>query len=95
VAEVRDGVGWLRWVKVAGLVRSLAVVVANVVREHDTQVPLTEDHHAVGEFGSQVRMNRSAKQFARGHRGGILTTWMPPSARTASNDAVNWQPDLG
>jgi hypothetical protein len=29
------------------------VVVANVGCEHDTQVPLTEDQHAVGEFGSQ------------------------------------------
>src|SRR5437764_4341387 len=36
-----------------------------------------------------VRTDRSAKQVARGHRGGILTTWMPTSARTASNDAVN------
>jgi hypothetical protein len=35
-------------------------------------------------------MNRSAKQFARRHRGGIRTTWMPTSDRTASNDAVNW-----
>ena len=25
----------------------------NVLGEHDTQVPLTEDQHAVGEFGSQ------------------------------------------
>ena len=33
-----------------------------------------------------VRTKRSAKQFARGHRGGILTTSMPASARTASND---------
>jgi hypothetical protein len=26
---------------------------ANVVGEHYTQVPLAEDQHAVGEFGSQ------------------------------------------
>src|ERR671917_2628425 len=37
-----------------------------------------------------VRMNRSAKQFARGQRGGILTMWIPTSVRTASNEAVNW-----
>src|SRR5689334_11952818 len=36
-----------------------------------------------------VNTKRSAKQFARRHRGGILTTSMPASARTASNDAVN------
>src|SRR5436305_11257277 len=37
-----------------------------------------------------VPTNRSAKQFARGQRRGILTTWMPTSARTASNDPANW-----
>jgi hypothetical protein len=26
---------------------------ANVFREHDTQVPLVEDQHTVSEFGSQ------------------------------------------
>jgi hypothetical protein len=31
----------------------------------------------------------SAKQFARGHRGGILTTSIPASAMTASNEAAN------
>jgi hypothetical protein len=40
------------WVKFAGAVGSSTVVVPNVVREHHTQVPLTEDQHAVGEFGS-------------------------------------------
>jgi hypothetical protein len=38
---------------------------------------------------SSVRMvntNRSAKQFARGQRGGILTISMPASATTASNE---------
>jgi hypothetical protein len=29
------------------------VVVANVFCEHHTQVSLTEDQHAVGEFGSE------------------------------------------
>jgi hypothetical protein len=37
-----------------------------------------------------VRTNHSAKQFALGHRGGILTASMPAPARTASNEAVNW-----
>jgi hypothetical protein len=37
-----------------------------------------------------VSTNRSAKQFALGQRGGIFTTSMPTSARTASNDTVNW-----
>ena len=38
--------------KFAGAVGSSAVVVPNVVREYHTQVPLAEDQHAVGEFGS-------------------------------------------
>jgi hypothetical protein len=33
-------------------VGSSTVVVANVLIEHDAQVPLAEDQHAVGEFGS-------------------------------------------
>jgi hypothetical protein len=62
--EVRDGVGWLRWAKVTGAVRPSTVVVPNVFHEHDTQVPLVEDQHAVGEFGSEgsdetVRRNSS------------------------------------
>ena len=36
-----------------------------------------------------VNTRRSAKQFARGHRGVILTTSMPASASTASNEAAN------
>ncbi len=40
------------WAKFAGAVGSSTVVVPNVVCEHHTQVPLIEDQHAVGEFGS-------------------------------------------
>ena len=90
MVEVRHGAGRLRWAKVAGAVESSPVVTPNVLREYHTQVPLVEDQHAIGEFGSEVRTNRSAKQFARGQRGGILTTRMPTSARTTSNDAANW-----
>jgi len=52
VAQVRDGVGGLWWAKVTAAVRPSTVVVPNIFREHDTQVPLIEDQHAVGEFGS-------------------------------------------
>lgn len=38
--------------KSAGAVRPSTVVVPNVFRDHHTQVPLTEDQYAVGEFGS-------------------------------------------
>ena len=52
LAEVRHGVAWLWWMKFAGAVRSSTVVVPNVDCERHTQVPLGEDQHAVGEFGS-------------------------------------------
>ncbi len=39
--------------KVAGAVGSSTVVVANVLREHRTQVALVDNQHAVGEFGSE------------------------------------------
>jgi hypothetical protein len=41
----------LGWAKAAGAVRSAAVVVPNIFREHCTRVPLVEDQPAVGEFG--------------------------------------------
>jgi hypothetical protein len=43
----------LWWAKFAGTVQSSTVVVANALGEHHTQVSLTEDQHAVGEFGSE------------------------------------------
>jgi hypothetical protein len=53
LAELCHGVGRLRWAKVAGAVRSSTVVVPDVLREQHTQVPLAEDQHAIGEFGSE------------------------------------------
>jgi hypothetical protein len=41
------------WAKFAGAVRPSTVVVANILREHCTQVPLADDQYAVGEFGSR------------------------------------------
>jgi hypothetical protein len=42
----------LWWAKVTAAVGLLTVVVPNIFCEHDMQVPLIEDQHAVGEFGS-------------------------------------------
>ena len=52
LALVRHEVGWLWWAMVAGSVGSSAVVVPDVGCEYHTHVPLIEDQHAVGEFGS-------------------------------------------
>ncbi len=43
----------MRWAKFAGTVRPSTVVMANVLREHQTQEPLTEDQQTVGQFGSE------------------------------------------
>jgi hypothetical protein len=46
--------------KFAGAVRPSTVVVPNVLREHRTQVSLTEDQYAVGEFGSERTVRRNS-----------------------------------
>ena len=90
MTEVCHGVGQSWRAKFAGAVWASTVVVLDVFWEYHTQVPLTEDQHLVGEFVLTVRTNLSAKQFARGQRGGILTARMPTSARTASKEEFDW-----
>jgi hypothetical protein len=86
VAEVRHGVGRSGRATFAGAVRAWTVVVPDVFREYQTSVPLTNDQYPVGDFSC----NRADEPFgACGQRGGILTTRMPTSARTASKDVVN------
>jgi hypothetical protein len=53
VVKVGHGVGRLWWVEFAGTVWPLTVVMVNVLRERQTRVSLTEDQHAVGQFGSE------------------------------------------
>src|SRR5262249_36315249 len=53
MVEICHGVGRLGWAKFAGAVGSPAVVVPDVLAEHHTRVPLIEDQHTVGEFGSE------------------------------------------
>ena len=75
--------------------RPRAVVVGRVPGKHLVQVSLAEISMRSVTSVLTVNTKRSAKQFARGHRGGILTTSTPTSARTArtartaTNDAVN------
>ena len=38
-----------------------------------------------------LRTKRSANAFARGVRAGVLITWMPSAAKTASNDPPNFE----
>jgi hypothetical protein len=72
VAGIGNGVSRLGWAKAAGTVRSAAVVVPNIFREHCTQVPLVEDQHAVGEFGS----DRAYEPFGKTVR--PRATWRNP-----------------
>jgi hypothetical protein len=53
IAEVCPGMGRLRWAKVAGAVGSSTVAVPNILGDHHMHVPLTEDQHSIGEFGSE------------------------------------------
>ena len=69
--------------------RPPGVVTGGVYGKYLAQVPLAKiSIRSVTSVG-MVNTRRSAKQFARGHRGGIVTTAMPASAITASNEAVN------
>ena len=58
-------------------------------------MPVTEDQDAMTSVLT-VRTNRSAKQFAHGHRGGICTVSIPAPAKTASNDcSTTWNARTG
>jgi hypothetical protein len=57
-----------------------AAVVGAVVGEDGPQVPLAEDQDAVVSSVLAVSTNRSVKQFAMGHRGGIFTVAIPAPA---------------
>jgi hypothetical protein len=46
-------VGRLRRAKFAAAMGSSTIAVANILREHGTQVTLVEDQHTVGQFGSE------------------------------------------
>src|SRR6476469_305891 len=50
---------------------------------------------AAGRFGHASFSAIAAKQFARGQRGGILTTSMPASANTVSNEPETVRRDHG
>jgi hypothetical protein len=74
---------------VKGAVGSSTVAVANVLREHNTQVPLAEDQHTVDEFGSKGAYEPFGDTVARGQQGGILTTRMPVVQAATSITALS------
>jgi hypothetical protein len=49
--DVRDRVVHPGRTELARTVRSKTVVLTDKLREHSSQVPLTEDRHAVSDFG--------------------------------------------
>jgi hypothetical protein len=49
-------------------------------------MPLSEDQHAVGELGADGQHEAFGVAVRARHRGGILTTSMPASTSTASNE---------
>jgi hypothetical protein len=62
--------------------RPPAVVMGGVHGKHPALLTLAEDQHPIGDLVRTVNAKRSARQFARGHRGGIFTTSMLASAMT-------------
>src|SRR3954454_24546702 len=66
------------------------ILLVGVHGKHLAQVPLTEDQHPVGDLGPDRQHEAFSEAVARGHRGGILTTSIPASAMTASNEDANW-----
>jgi hypothetical protein len=64
------------------LVRTVIVEVVHVLADDSQRVSLVVDQNMVGALFAQAAAQRSMKQFARGVRGGILTTVMPSAAKT-------------
>ena len=89
-----DGFGRRRlcsWrTQVSGSMRALGVVVRRILGEHRAKVPLSEDQHAVGEFGAGGQDEAFGVTVRPRAASRILTTSMPASWNTASNDAANW-----
>jgi hypothetical protein len=69
-----------------------AVVVGDVPGKDSPPVAFAEDQDAVGELGSGVRTNRSAKQFALGHCGGIFTVSILRRPRLRPFSGSRWLP---
>jgi hypothetical protein len=88
--ETQDGMARAWRAKLQRSMWPAAVVVGAVSGEDGPQMSLAQDvrMRSVSSVLA-VRTNRSAKQFALGHCGGIFTASIPAPARTASNELVN------
>jgi len=70
------------------LVRAVPVIVPGVPGQDAAQMPLAEDQHVVQALtGAAFPANRSADEFARGARTGVLITHVPFPEKSAP-DAV-------
>jgi hypothetical protein len=65
------------------------VTAMDVAASSGREESLVEDQQTIVTSVRIVKTMRSAKQFARGQRDGILTTSMPASDNTAPNDTAN------
>jgi hypothetical protein len=69
--------------------RAMSVVVAGELGQDLTKMPLAEDQDVIEHSRRSVPTNRSAYEFARGDRTGVLITRVAFPAKTWSNAAVN------
>ena len=71
------------------LVRPVAVVVPRVLGQELAEMLLAGDQHMIEALPRSVPANRSAYEFARGARTGVLITLVAFTAKASSNAAVN------
>ena len=76
------------------LVRPGSVVVRLIFREDGAQVPLAEDQRPVEDFAAQGATRRSQVAFIWGACTAVPRILVPVTWKTASNEAVKFDPRL-
>jgi hypothetical protein len=89
VGHVPDGLRLhIREPLLPGLMRPVAVVMGDVLSEHQGQVALTEDQGPVQQLAPRVPMTRSQTAFIRGVFGKVVMIRSPSALNTSPNAAV-------
>ena len=79
----------VRWPLLAGLVRTMPVIVADVGVQYRPQVRLAVDQYPVRALGPNGPHPAFGVAIRPGRRGGDFTIRTPALTKTASNAAVN------
>ena len=76
--------------EMAAAMGSPPVVMALILGQDRPQMPFPEEEHPVGDLGTGGEHEPFCVSVRAWAAGGIFTTWIPASAKTASNDAVRF-----